>query len=48
MIPNNAGYYHAAYLIVVVVHAAYAASIWLRRRAVRARRGAASGARPRG
>ena len=48
MIPNNAGYYHAAYLIVVVVHAAYAASIWLRRRAVRARLGAAGGARPRG
>jgi hypothetical protein len=48
MIPNNAGYYHAAYLIVVLVHTAYAASIWLRRRAVRARLGAASGARPRG
>lgn len=47
MIPNNAGYYHAAYIIVVVVHVAYAASIWLRRRAVRARLGTASDARPR-
>lgn len=36
MIPHNAGYYHAAYIIVAVVHAAYAASIWMRRRAVRA------------
>lgn len=48
MIPNNAGYYHAAYIVVVVVHVAYAASIWLRRRSVRARLGASGGARPRG
>lgn len=48
MIPNNAGYYHAAYIIVVAVHVAYAASIWIRRRAVRARLDAAGGARPRG
>lgn len=48
MIPNNAGYYHAAYIIVAAVHVAYAASIWLRRRAVRARLGDARGARPRG
>ena len=40
MIPNNAGYYHAAYLIVVVVHAAYAASIWLREAPIGGRRSA--------
>ncbi|MGH7648300.1 MAG: hypothetical protein ACREND_09295 [Gemmatimonadaceae bacterium] len=37
MIPNNAGYYHAAYIIVAVAHIGYAASIWMRRRTVRAR-----------
>lgn len=42
MMPNNAGYYHAAYAIVVAVHAAYAASIWWRRRAVRSRLDAAA------
>lgn len=37
MIPNNAGYYHAAYIIVATVHIAYALSIWVRRRTVRTR-----------
>lgn len=47
MIPNNAGYYHAAYIIVAVVHIAYATSIWARRRSVRARLDAApTGRRP--
>lgn len=46
MIPNNAGYYHAAYAIVVVVHAAYAVSIWWRRRGVRARLDAATRSPP--
>jgi hypothetical protein len=41
MIPNNAGYYHAAYIIVAVVHIGYATSIWMRRRSVRARLAAA-------
>ena len=34
MIPNNAGYYHAAYIIVAVAHIGYAMSIWARRRSV--------------
>jgi len=33
--PHNAGYYHAAYIIVAVVYGAYALSLWLRLRAVR-------------
>ena len=37
MIPNNAGYYHAAYIVVAVAHIAYAVSIWMRRRRVRER-----------
>ncbi|HKB52851.1 MAG TPA: hypothetical protein VKD22_02560 [Ramlibacter sp.] len=41
MIPNNAGYYHAAYIIVAVAYGSYALSIWLRRRTVRARLAAA-------
>lgn len=48
MIPQNAGYYHVAYLVVVVVHAAYAVSIWRRRRTVRRRLADASGSGPRG
>ncbi|HEY7876703.1 MAG TPA: hypothetical protein VIC55_00680 [Gemmatimonadaceae bacterium] len=30
--PNNAGYYHAAYAVVAVVYGAYALSLWVRRR----------------
>lgn len=37
MMPSNAGYYHAAYIIAVIVYGAYAASVWARRRAVRRR-----------
>lgn len=37
MIPNNAGYYHAAYIVVAVAHVAYAVSIWVRRRRLRER-----------
>jgi len=37
MIPENAGYYHAAYIVAVVVYGAYALSIWWRRRAVELR-----------
>jgi len=48
MIPHNAGYYHAAYIVVVLVHTAYAASIWVRRRAVRERLDAAGDGGPRG
>ena len=35
MPPENAGYMHAAYIVVVVVHCAYALSLYLRRRALR-------------
>lgn len=34
MTPENAGYYHAAYIVAVVLYGAYAISIWMRRRAV--------------
>jgi len=34
--PHNAGYYHAAYIIVAVVYGAYALSVWLRLRGVSA------------
>jgi hypothetical protein len=37
MIPQNAGYYHAAYIIAVVLYGAYAVSIWVRRRTIRRR-----------
>lgn len=37
MTPSNAGYYHAAYVIAVVVYGAYAASVWVRRKGVRRR-----------
>jgi hypothetical protein len=40
--PQNAGYYHAAYIIVAVVYGAYALSLWLRLRAVRRRGNGAS------
>lgn len=39
MIPDNAGYYHAAYAVAVVLYGVYAVSIWVRRRAVRRRTG---------
>ena len=47
MIPQNAAYYHAAYLVVIVVHAAYALSIWQRRRTVRRRLADANDSGPR-
>ncbi len=37
MIPQNAGYYHAAYIVAVVLYGAYALSIWVRRRTIRRR-----------
>ena len=37
MPPQNAGYMHAAYVVVVVVHALYALSLVVRRRALRDR-----------
>lgn len=38
MMPQNAGYFHAAYIIAVLLYGSYAAGIWVRRRAVRRRR----------
>ncbi len=32
MTPDNAGYYHAAYALAVVIYGAYALSLWFRRR----------------
>ena len=43
MIPDNAGYYHAAYVVAVVLYGAYAASLWARRRSIRRRGKGASG-----
>jgi hypothetical protein len=37
MIPENAGYYHAAYIVAVVLYTAYAGSLWWRRRRIRER-----------
>lgn len=39
MTPDNAGYYHAAYAIAIVLYGAYALSIWVRRRSTRRRGG---------
>jgi len=30
--PDNAGYYYAAYVVAAVVYVMYAVSIWVRRR----------------
>ena len=35
--PDNAGYYYAAYVVAAVVYALYAASIWWRARRISAR-----------
>lgn len=35
--PHNEAYYHAAYVVAMVIYGAYAASIWWRRREVRRR-----------
>lgn len=32
MMPDNAGYYYAAYVVAAVVYVMYAVSIWVRRR----------------
>ena len=32
MMPDNAGYYHAAYVVAAVLYVLYAVSIWVRRR----------------
>jgi len=37
VMPDNAGYYHAAYASAVVIYALYVASIWWRARRVRER-----------
>lgn len=34
MMPQNAGYYYAAYIVVIAVYALYALSIWWRGRHV--------------
>ncbi len=39
MIPRNAVYYHAAYIIAIVLYGSYAVSIWTRRRSIRRRGG---------
>lgn len=36
--PDNATWYYAAYCVTVVVYVGYAASIWWRRRSLRAKR----------
>lgn len=41
MMPSNAGYYHAAYVVAAVVYVLYAYSIRVRMRALRARAAAA-------
>lgn len=43
MIPDNAGYYHIAYVVAVVLYGGYAVTIWVRRRSVRRRRDGTAG-----
>ena len=40
--PQNAAYYHAAYILAAVLYGGYALSVWARSRRVRARLGDAS------
>jgi hypothetical protein len=37
MTPDNAAYYHAAYIVVAVLYGGYALTLWRRARAVAAR-----------
>lgn len=37
MIPENAGYFHAAYIAAAVIYVGYVVSLWRRRRHVRRR-----------
>ena len=46
--PQNAGYYHAAYAVAASIYSLYALSLWRRRRGVRARRAAQATAGNRG
>ena len=41
--PDNAGYYHAAYVVAAVILGAYTASIWWRARRLRERGGRGGG-----
>jgi hypothetical protein len=36
MPPDNAGYYHAAYIVAALIYGLYAATLWRRRARVRA------------
>ena len=33
--PDNAAYYHAAYIAIALIYGLYAASLWVRRRRAR-------------
>jgi hypothetical protein len=35
--PENAGYFHAAYIVAAVIYGGYIAILWARARALRAR-----------
>ena len=41
--PDNAGYFHAAYVAAAAIHLLYAASLWWRARRLRDGRGAGRG-----
>jgi hypothetical protein len=43
--PDNAGYYHAAYVAAAVIYLGYGASLWWRGRRLRARTRALYGSR---
>ena len=32
--PSNAGFYHAAYVVIAVLYGGYAVTLWLRRRSL--------------
>ena len=43
--PQNEGFYHAAYIVAVVVYGGYIASLWWRARRVRERLDRSAGGR---
>lgn len=45
MIPDNAGYFHAAYTAAAVIIGGYLVSLWVRYRALRERADRENGAR---
>ena len=45
MTPDNAAYYHAAYIAAAIIYLSYALDVWRRKRKTRARLSALQGPR---